>query len=130
MSETDELRLPVVEEEVSVGRREIATDHVRVRTIVDDSEQLVSDTLRIEALEIERRPVERAVPAAPAPREEGDATIISLVEERLVVTRQLYVVEEVVVRRVTTREPVSVPVTLRTMRAVVERDPVQQQENN
>ena len=53
-----------------------------------------------------------------------------LVEERLVVTRQLFGIEEVIVRRVASHEPVSVPVTLRTMRAVVERDPVQQQEDS
>ncbi|WP_174278305.1 DUF2382 domain-containing protein [Sphingomonas bacterium] len=130
MSDTDELRLPVVEEQVSVERRRVETDHVRVRTVVDTREELVSETVEVGSLDIERRPVDRAVATPPPPREEGDATIISVVEERLVVTRQLFVIEEVVVRRVIARETVSMPVTLRTMRAVVERDPVHQQEDH
>ena len=36
--------------------------------------------------------------AVPPVRQEGDVTIISIVEERAVVTKQLFVVEEVVVR--------------------------------
>lgn len=123
-------RLPIVEEQAHVTKRQVATEHVRVRTVVDTHEHLLTDTLAVEALEVERRPVERAVSDAPAPRQEGDATIISLVEERLIVTRQLYVVEEVVVRRIASHEPVSVPLTLRATHAVVERKPVAQQEDN
>ena len=129
MSDASDLHIPIVAEEAHVGKRMVETERVRVRTVVDAHEHLFSDTLSIEALEIHRRPVERAVAVAPPPREEGDATVISLVEERLVVTRQLYVVEELVVRRVATQQPVSAPVTLRTMRAVVERTPVQEQED-
>lgn len=130
MNDTTGLRMPIVAEEVHVARRSVETERVRVRTVVDTREQLVTDTRAVEAIEVERRPVERAVTEAPPPRQEGDATVISLVEERLVVTRQLYVVEEVIVRRVASSEPISVPVTLRTMRAVVERDPLHQQEEH
>lgn len=128
MTAPADVRIPIVEEQAHVAKRIVETEHVRVRTIVDTHEALVTDTLTVEALEVERRQVERPVPAAPAPRQEGDATVISIVEERLVITRQLYVIEEVVVRRIATQEPVSAPVTLRTMRAVVERDPAPHQE--
>lgn len=130
MTDTADLRIPIVEEQAHVAKREIDTERVRVRTVVDTREELLTNTLAIEALEVERRPVDRAVDAAPAPRQEGDATIISLVEERLIVTKQLFVVEEVLVRRVATREPVSAAVTLRATRALVERDVVHPQEEH
>ncbi len=50
-----------------------------------------------------------------------DVTIISIVEERLIVERQLVVVEEIRLHRHATTESVEVPVTLRKQRAVVER---------
>lgn len=127
LSDPADVRIPIVEEKAHLSKRNIETERVRVRTIVDTHDALVSDTLAIEAIEIERRPADRPVPAAPPPRQQGDETIISVVEERLVVTKQLYVVEEVVVRRSATQQSVSAPVTLRAMRAVVEREPVTHQ---
>ena len=113
--------IPIVDEQVHVTKHAVPTDRVRVRTTVDTHDRLIEDTLRYEALHVERRAVERQVDAAPPPREEGDTTIISLVEERLVVNRLLFVVEEVVIRRSATSEHVEVPVTLRSTRAVVDR---------
>ena len=104
-----------------IAKRERPSERVRVRTSGETRDALVTDELRIKALEIERRPVERPVPAAPPPRQEGDATIISIVEERSVITKQLFVVEEVIVRRQTARQTFSVPVQLRRTRADVER---------
>lgn len=119
-----ELRIPVVEERPVVGTREVPIERVRVRTGVDTREALVEGELRVEALDIERRAVDRPVPAAPPVREEGDATIVSIVEERAVVTKQLFVVEEVVIRRRAGAEPFTVPVALRRTTATIERDPV------
>lgn len=130
MTEPADLHILIVEEQAHVAKRAVAKERVRVRTEIDTREELVTDTVIVEALDIERRPVERLVPAPPPPRQEGDATIISIVEERLVVTKHLYVVEEVIVRRVASQEPVCAPVTLRAMRAVVERDFAPQQETN
>ncbi len=45
-------------------------------------------------------PVGRVVDEAPAARAEGDTTIIPVVEERLVVVKQLFLVEEIHVRHV------------------------------
>lgn len=112
--------IPLVAELAHIGKRQIETDRVRVRTRVETVDTQLQDQVAHQALSVERRPVERAVDVAPPPREEGDATIISLVEERLVVSRQLFVVEEVVMRRTTAYEPVTMPVQLRRMRADVE----------
>lgn len=117
---SDDVRIPIIEEEAHVTKRAVPTERVRVRTVVDTDDRVIEDTLRYEALHVERRAVERQVDAAPPPREEGDTTIISLVEERLVVQRMLFVVEEVVIRRSSTAEHVEFPVTLRSTRAVVD----------
>lgn len=122
--------IPIVKEHVQVAKRAVTTDKVRVRTAVDTHEALIEETLRYEALHVERRAVERQVDAAPPPREEGDTTIISLVEERLVVNRVLFVVEELVIRRTETAERVEVPVTLRSTRAVVEQSSLNEQKEH
>lgn len=121
-----ELRIPIVEEQLHVAKRTVERERVRVRTVLDTRDVLVNDTLDVEALEIERRAADRPVDAAPAPREEGGDLVISIVEERLV--KQLFVVEEVVVRRVTTPEPITATVPLRRMRAVIERDDLTRQQ--
>ena len=53
--------------------------------------------------------------------EEGDVTIIPVVEERAVLVTRLFVVEEIHIRRTRVTETVEVPVTLRRQRAVVEQ---------
>jgi stress response protein YsnF len=78
-----------------------------------------------ERAEIDRVPVGRQVDAVPAVRQEGDVTIIPIVEERLVVERRLFLKEEVRIRRVRTREKHQESVTLRYQEAVVTRLPVE-----
>ena len=97
------------------------TDAVRVHTSVDAYEVVVEEVLNLGVLKIERFKVDQAVDVAPPMREDGATTIISLVEERLVVEKRLFVVEEIHVTRNTTQEHVAVPVTLRATRATIER---------
>jgi stress response protein YsnF len=123
MSDPDDLtlRVPIFEESVTVDKVAVQTDAVRVHTSVDEHEVVVEEVVRREALRVKRVRVDLAVDAAPLPREEGDTTIISLVEERLVVEKRLFVVEEIHVTREQTQERVAIPVTLRTTRATIER---------
>lgn len=118
----DDLRVALSEERLVVGTAAVKTDHVRVRTVVEDHLTSVEQELVFGQLDVARITVDYAVSAAPAPRQEGDTLVISLVEERLVVEKRLFVVEEVRVTRSARVEAVSIPVTLRRMRAVVERD--------
>ena len=120
-SDPAELRLPVMEEQVTIERRAVETDRVRVRTVVDVDEVLVEESVRTGSLTVERLTVDRAVAGAPAPRQDGDTTIFSIVEERLVVEKRLFVVEEVRVTRSSRDDAVTTPVSLRRMRAVIER---------
>lgn len=116
-----ELRVPVVEEELHVGRREVETDRVRVRTRVDAREVMIEEQLETGRLDVRRVPAEREVEAAPPSRWDGDVLIVPLVEERLVVEKRLFVTEELHIRRVAEREDVRIPATVRALRAEVER---------
>ncbi len=122
MPETDATpwAIPIIEEEVTVDKVAVTTDAVRVHTSVETHDILVEDQLERGVLRIERIAVDRAVDVAPAPRDEGDTTIVSVVEERLVIEKRLFVVEEVHVTRERTQERVVIPVTLRRTQATIE----------
>lgn len=111
-------RIELVEEQAFVSKVEQVTDRVRVSTLIETRNVLVEDVVKQGALAIERVAVDREVGDAPPPRHEGDVLVISLIEERLV--KRLFVVEELRIRQTTTSEGVSLPTTLRTMRATVE----------
>jgi uncharacterized protein (TIGR02271 family) len=117
----DEERIPIVEEQVTVGKREVETGRVRVHTVVDEEQLNCTELLERDIVEIERVPVGREVAQAPLPFEEGDVLVIPVIEERLVVEKRLVVVEEVRIRRRQVSEESAVPVTRRVMRAEIER---------
>jgi len=119
---SEELRIPIVEEDVRIDAREKVTGRVHVRTFVDDEEVKLSELLGRDEVDVERVPIGREIEVAPAPFERDGNLIVPIVEERLVVTKQLFLVEEVRIRRRHTSQPVEVPVTRRTMRVEVDRD--------
>lgn len=99
------------------------TNERRVMVRIETREERQSLIAELEEVQIEvaRVPVGRDVDVVPEVRVEGDVTILPVMEERVVVTRQLVLKEEVHVRRVTTRRREEVPVTLRHDVAVIER---------
>jgi uncharacterized protein (TIGR02271 family) len=118
---SEEARIPIVEEQVAIGKRTVETGRVRVHTVVDEEKLNLHELLERDVVEIERVPIGREVAQAPLPFEEGDTLIIPVVEERLIVEKRLVVVEEIRVRRRQERTETEVPVTRRVMRAEIER---------
>ena len=116
--------LQLVEETLRVDTREVETGRVRVRTIVDEEPVLMSATLSGNHVTVDRIKINQIVDAVPPPREVDGVMIISVVEERLRIVRELVLVEEVHMRDVRTSAPVEQTITRRVMRAVVEREPV------
>ncbi|WP_242154466.1 YsnF/AvaK domain-containing protein [Sphingomonas sp. BAUL-RG-20F-R05-02] len=112
--------IPLYEEQLEIDKVQTVTDRVQVSTHVDEHTVLLEDTVERGNLTIERIAVDRAVTEAPEPRQEGDTLIVSLVEERLVVEKRLFVIEELRITRTSTTEHVAIPETVRTMRATVE----------
>lgn len=122
-AEADTEVIPVVEEELILGKRKVTTGRVRVSTVTDVVEEIAKASLDEETLEVTRVPVDRMIDHAPEIRTEGDVTIIPIMEEILVVEKRLVLKEELHVRKRTTTEEFEVPVQRRKQRAVVERIP-------
>jgi uncharacterized protein (TIGR02271 family) len=96
----DKMTIPVVVEELDVHKRKVTTAHVRVVKRVHRREQVVDEPIVSETVEVQRVPINQPVEQLPEVRQEGDTTIIPVLEERLIVTKQLVLVEEVhVIRR-------------------------------
>ena len=115
--------ISLLEEELHLGKTEVVTDHVHVRTSVEHRNLVIEDSLLRGDLSIERVAVELMVTASPEPRYEGDTLIVSVVEERLVIEKRLFVVEELRIARTSSSVPVSISETVRVMHATVERTP-------
>jgi uncharacterized protein (TIGR02271 family) len=118
--ERERIAIPLVEERVRVGARAVETGRVRVRTVTEAREEIAAADLRREEVEVERVPRDEEVDAAPPVREEDGVTIVPVVEERLVVEKKLFLVEEIRLRRKTVVEREEMPVTVRAQRAVVQ----------
>ena len=120
--QTKALRIPLHVEEISVSRRETKKANVQVALVTGTREQLIDEELTHVRVEIERVPIDQPVEAVPPIRQEGDITIIPVVEEVVIVERRLVLKEEVRVRRVSTKEQHQETVVLRQQEAVVTRE--------
>jgi stress response protein YsnF len=118
----EDLRIPLHVEEVSVSRREIKKANVQIALITGTREQLIDEGLTRLRVEIERVPIDRTIEVMPPITEEGDITIIPVVEEIVVVERRLVLKEEVRIRRVRTKEQHQETVVLRQQEVVVTRE--------
>lgn len=116
-----EQRLTLHGEKIEVSRRRVDTSLVRATRTTRTREQLVEADLSHERVEVERIPIGRTIDSVPPVRQDGDTTILSVVEEVVVVERRLVLKEEVHVRRVKTTEHHRETVTLREQEATVTR---------
>jgi len=92
-----ELHVPIIQEQIAVGKREVDRGGVRVETHVTEQPFEQTVALREEQVRVERHPVNRAVTAAD---EIGDRTIeMTARGEEAVVQKSARVVEEVVVSK-------------------------------
>ena len=117
----DDATLPLFAEELTVAKENRETGRVRISTHTHEREALIDEDLARERVEIETIPIGRRINTVPAVRQEADTTIIPVVEERLVVERQVVLKEEIRVRRVRTTERHQEKVALRYQEAVITR---------
>jgi len=118
----EDLRIPLHVEEASVSKREVEKANVQIALVTGTREQVIDEELTRVRVEIERVPIDRTVEVVPPIRQEGDITIIPVVEEVVVVERRLVLKEEVRVQRVRTTEQHQETVVLRQQEAVVTRE--------
>lgn len=113
--------VPVIEEELRVGRRVIETGRVRVSKTVHEREEVVDEPLMREEFDVERVPVEVYVDAPVGPWHDGETLVIPVVEEVLFVEKRLVVREEIRITRRSEEEHRPQRVTLLSEEVSVER---------
>lgn len=119
----EEERIPIVEERVVFDRQIREGRTVRVSTRPVQETFAISEPVSRERVTVERVPVGRVVDEIPPTREEGDETIIPVVEERVRVVVDLVLVEEIHLRRQRTTETAETEVNLRRTEVEIEEDP-------
>lgn len=120
-SDEGDVVIPLHDESVTVGKQRVERSRVRVSTRISEREEMVREALDQEEATVTHVPIDREIDAYPGIRQEGDVTVIPLVEEVLVVERRLVLREELHIRKNRRTVEVEQPVTLRSEEAVVER---------
>jgi uncharacterized protein (TIGR02271 family) len=123
-TEDTEVRIPVVEEDISVSKRAVEHGHVRIYSRVTEHPVEEAVRLREEKVTVERRPVNR--PATDADfAAAAEQQVIEMTEtvEEPVVNKQARVVEEVVVHKEVDEHTETVRGTARHTEVEVQRTP-------
>jgi len=111
-SPDEQMAIPVVEEELKIGKRLIQRGGVRVYTSVSEKAIEEPVTLREEHVEVTRRPADRAATASDLSAVDAPIEITETAEEP-VVSKQAKVVEEVVLQKAATERTETVKDTVR-----------------
>src|SRR4051812_49902090 len=85
----------LAEEQLAVGKREVERGRVVVRTRVQERDEVAEVELQQDEATVERVPRGVPVGTMPSEREEGGVLVVPVVEERMIVTKQLILKEEV-----------------------------------
>lgn len=116
--------LPLYAEQVAISKR-VRKTRVQVARTTRTREAVVEEDLAHEQVVVERVAIGRVVDAVPDVRQDGDVTILPVMEEIVVVERRLILKEEVHIRRVRTTERHVETVTLREQEVAVTRTEIQ-----
>lgn len=113
--------LPVIQEEIEIGKRQVAKGVVRVfsRTVETPVHETVN--LREEHATIEHRPANRAATAADLNAFDEKSVEVTEMEEKAVVSKSARVVEEVVVGKEVSQSTETIDDTVRHTEVDVER---------
>jgi uncharacterized protein (TIGR02271 family) len=118
-----ELVVPIVEEQVVVETRTVETGRIQIQKTIQERVEVIDQPLFEEEVQIERVAINRPITEAVTPHYEGDTLIIPLVEEVLVVQKQLVLREEVHIKKVRKELHEPQEVRLRTEAVNVVRAP-------
>jgi uncharacterized protein (TIGR02271 family) len=128
----EEQRIPVVEEQLRVGKREVARGGARVRSYVREVPVREEVELREEHVSIGRRPVEERLSEADLAESEilQERVIeVSQIREEAVINKEAVVREELVVNKTVERRTEEVEGTVRRTEVEVEDLPGSETEN-
>ena len=117
----DRIVMPVIHEQAHLEKRVVETGALRVRKVVAEHDETLETTLAREEFDVERIALDRVIDAPIGVRQEGDVTIVPVIEERVVVQRQLVLKEEIRITRRRNVENAPQTVKLRREEVIVER---------
>ncbi|MBC8102044.1 MAG: YsnF/AvaK domain-containing protein [Cytophagales bacterium] len=110
---TDEVTIPIVEEELAVGKRQVQRGGARIHTYITERPIEEQVTLHEEHISVERHPVNRAATAADLNTFKEGTFEVTERSEEAVVSKQARVVEEVVVGKQATERTETIRDTVR-----------------
>jgi uncharacterized protein (TIGR02271 family) len=119
LSDRGEQVIPVAQERLQVGKRDVSHGRVRIHSYVVETPVEQQVTLREERIAVERRPVDRALGDAEQAFEERTIEAEERGEEP-VISKEVRVTEEVVVRKETDQRTETVSDTVRQTEVEVE----------
>lgn len=114
MDEEGERHIPVVEEDLRVGKREVQKGGVRVHTTMTEKPVEKTETVRNESVNVQRRPANRPASEADLDNAFQEQTFeVTETDEELVTDKQARVVEDVVINKDVEEHPETVRDTVR-----------------
>ena len=113
--------LPVMEESIALGKRQVQSGGVRVYTRITETPVQESINLREEHVTVERRPVDRAINASDMTAFKEGVIEVTETAEVPVVAKEARIVEEVVVGKEATQRTETVHDTVRRTDVEVEQ---------
>jgi uncharacterized protein (TIGR02271 family) len=115
----EELVIPVAIEELQVEKRAVVRGIVHVATRVETREQTVDEPLLLEEVTVERTPIDKEIHGEiPKVHEQNGTLVIPVIEEVLVVAKQLRLKEEI--RVIRHKRSVHEPQQFQVRRQIVE----------
>jgi len=98
VGESEQIRVPIYEERLRTEVRPVDLGEVRIHRTVEHVPMTATRSVERDELEIERVRVDRLLDQPVEPYQDGEWTVVPVMEEVLVVTRQLVLTEEVRIR--------------------------------
>jgi uncharacterized protein (TIGR02271 family) len=112
--------IPVVAETARIEKRVVETGRAVIHKTVSERDEVINALLARHDVSVERVPVDRVVSELPVPRQDGDTWVIPVMEERLVIEKQLVLKEELRIRTTTRHEAVQETVRLKREQVDIE----------
>lgn len=125
----DKETIPIAREEVEVSRRIHESGRIRVRKAVRERDAIINEPVLREEGEVKRITINRAIEEPMEARYEGDVLVIPVVEEVLVVRKQLMLKEEIHIRRRSVAVQHTERLRLRSEEVFIERLPPDASDN-
>lgn len=116
--------IPVIQEQILVGKRLVETATVEISKTVTEGPEPVHVVVAHDETSVERVPINRIVEKAPEIRYDGDTMIIPVLKEVAVVEKKLMLVEELHVTKRAVQTQETEYITVRREHLEVKRTPI------